>query len=77
MLSQLPVGSVRKVRIKLISGYLVEQQKFVFSYLISCLIVRLREGVSSVQETGSKGKCLSLLVPFEKLHPFISSKKEL
>lgn len=68
---------MRKVRIKLVSGYLLEQKKFVFSYLISCLVMRLREAVSSVQETGSKGRHLSLLVPFEKLHPFISSKKEL
>lgn len=69
---------MREVRIKLVSGYLLEQQKFVFSCLISCcLVMRLREAVSSVQETGSKGRCLSLLVPFEKLHPFISSKKEL
>lgn len=78
MLGSLLVGSAGEVRIKHVPGYLLEQQIFVFCYSSSCcLVMWLREAVSSIQETGSKEGCLILLVPFEKLHSLISSRKEL
>lgn len=72
------MGSAGEERIKPVPDCLLEQQKFVFCYFSSCcLVIRLREAVSSVQETGSEEGCLNLSVPSEKSQSLISFRKEL
>lgn len=78
MFDLLLVGPAGEERIKPVPGCLLEQQKFVFCYFSSCcLVIRLREAVSSVQETGSEEGCLNLSVPSEKSQSLISFRKEL